>query len=231
MIIKSPFKDYYDFVANMYGGGDPKIVYLRTKLKAPTSKPHEYSSDTFHVDFDSSHGIPSVPRDILMSDDTLVKFKWLFVAGVAYLIHVRLQRSVSNFFNDYGEQYRVVTDRDVELMAKLNRSDLLNSAQATQARTDTMIELSRLINAPAFVFGSQYSRKKATVEVRCPILQDYGFSGIMPPEQLYQDLSYYVGNVMRPSPDMMPATENSDANKVIAHGFDPKVSFRPTARK
>lgn len=230
MIIKSPFKDYYDFVANMYGGGDPKIVYLRTKLKAPTSKPHEFSSHAFAVDFDS-HGIPSVPRDITMSDDTLVKFKWLFVAGVAYLTYVRLERGPHNFYSDYGEQYRVVTDRDVELMARLNRSDFLNSAQATQARTDAMINLSRLINAPAYVFGSQYYRGQVYIEVNCPILRDYGFSGIKTPEEMYQDMSYYIGNIMHPSPDMMPASENSDANKVIAHGFDPKLSFRPTARK
>lgn len=231
MIIKSPFKDYYDFVANMYGGGDPKILYLRTKLKAPTSKPHEFSSDTFHVDFDS-HGIPSVPRDISMSDDTLAKFKWLFVAGVAYLTYVRLERGPHHMhYSDYGQQYRVVTDRDTELLEKLNRSDWLNNSQPTRVTTEALINLSRLISAPVFAFGSQYSSKKASVAVNCPILKDYGFAGIMPPEQLYQDLSYYVGNVMHPSPDMMPATENSDANKVIAHGFDPKVSFRPTARK
>jgi hypothetical protein len=38
MVIKSTFKDYYDWVAYKYGGGDPRVVYVRTRLKpAPRS--------------------------------------------------------------------------------------------------------------------------------------------------------------------------------------------------
>ena len=33
MKIISKFKDYYDHVAYMYGGGDPKIIYDRKPIK------------------------------------------------------------------------------------------------------------------------------------------------------------------------------------------------------
>jgi len=33
MKIISPFKDYYDWIAGKYGGGDPRMVYTRNCIK------------------------------------------------------------------------------------------------------------------------------------------------------------------------------------------------------
>ena len=38
MKIISPFKDYYDWVAGKYGGGDPRLVYKRTKIEGKDTK-------------------------------------------------------------------------------------------------------------------------------------------------------------------------------------------------
>ncbi len=41
MKIKSPLVDYYDHVGNAYGGGDPKIVYVRNRVFPPNpAAPH-----------------------------------------------------------------------------------------------------------------------------------------------------------------------------------------------
>ena len=38
MKIISPFKDYYDWVAGKYGGGDARLVYKRTKIEGKNTK-------------------------------------------------------------------------------------------------------------------------------------------------------------------------------------------------
>ena len=38
MKIISPFKDYYDRIAGKYGGGDPRLVYKRTKIQGQDTK-------------------------------------------------------------------------------------------------------------------------------------------------------------------------------------------------
>jgi hypothetical protein len=55
-----------------------------------------------------------------------------------------------------------------------------------------------------------------------------GFAKRYPKEQLYQDVSYWVANVMNGSPDVQPVGKppQSDVEKVVAHGLDLKQSFR-----
>ena len=53
-----------------------------------------------------------------------------------------------------------------------------------------------------------------------------GFPEIMPAEQLYQDLAYYIANVIEDGIDLRPPTEIADIDKVVQYGFDKKQSFR-----
>jgi hypothetical protein len=64
------------------------------------------------------------------------------------------------------------------------------------------------------------------VSDRIPVLQDVGFASIMSAEQCYQEISHFLGNVLRESPDIKPLVEIDDKYKIIGAGFDTKTSFR-----
>jgi hypothetical protein len=81
MKIKSAFKDYYDFVADQYGGGDPRIVYERGRLTPPDKQ------------FDSVYTDKVVEMLNFPLDDPVslghsfdTGLMYLIIAGKAYLI-------------------------------------------------------------------------------------------------------------------------------------------------
>jgi len=64
------------------------------------------------------------------------------------------------------------------------------------------------------------------VDENIPILGDIGLAAVYPAEQLYQDLSYFIVNTMKDSPDMAKPSSITDKEKISSHGFDLKMSFR-----
>lgn len=230
MIIKSGFKDYYDFVANMYGGGDPKCIYLRTKLKSSDVKPHEFQLGHFKVPYDSNYGIPSVPQDLTTPDKSFMyKFKRLVVAGKSYLCYVKLNNnSPFGFQSDYNLQYKVLHGKELERYLEIkSRGYFYKETQPHDTKVSPgLVELSRIIKAPVFVYTGT-SSKSVSIEVNCPILQNYEFPSIMSPQEIYQEVSYFIMNTMNVSPDMMPPSPMTDEMKIHSHGFDVKSSFRP----
>jgi len=57
-----------------------------------------------------------------------------------------------------------------------------------------------------------------------PNLQEFGFMRVMPAETVYQEIDMFLGNIL--VKDIMPPLYQSDIDKLTAHGFDPKTSFR-----
>jgi len=57
-----------------------------------------------------------------------------------------------------------------------------------------------------------------------PLLQQYNFMKFMPPSTIYQEIEMFLGNAL--VKDVMPASFQSDLDKLTARGFDPKTSFR-----
>ena len=51
-------------------------------------------------------------------------------------------------------------------------------------------------------------------------------AGIMSAEQCYQEISHFLGNVLRENPDTKPPVQVDDKHKIIGAGFDTKTSFR-----
>ncbi len=64
------------------------------------------------------------------------------------------------------------------------------------------------------------------VFIHVPILKDIGFNHVQSPEQTYQDISYYMANVLRENPDVVPPVKIADKDRIVQHGFDLKQSFR-----
>src|SRR5690606_10244631 len=84
---------------------------------------------------------------------------------------------------------------------------------------------------PIFLLaGGYHEPHKDSVLIDCmpPNLGELRFASVLPAEQIWQELSYWLSNLINESPDMMPPPRPPMTNleKIEAHGFDKKVSFR-----
>lgn len=206
MKIKSKFKDYYDYVAHIYGGGDPNIVYARDKFK-------NSEFEIFQIPFNKD--IWPLPHNIINYSYNL---KWVIVAGKYYLIVSPLNQDV---WTVYTPEHPI---SKYFINSKLNYTGEFNLH---------LVELSRMLNAPIFTIRRSHHNwqtKKTWLDIdtNVPNLGNLGVGSIIQPEQMYQDLSYFLGNVINISPDMMPEPDPAMTNKerILSHGFDVKTSFR-----
>jgi len=222
MIISSPFKDYYDYVAHQYGGGDPKIVYPRIRL-AERDK-YGYMGIR-EVKLPDSLGIRNG------STKDKYEYKWLVITGKYYLL-VRLYY-YDNYMVHHETPWSVfapgkIQEVDDRLISKRrNRISWMFEEPKTYeyyvGRSDPrLIEISREIQAPVFCLCPD------GVEGDVPILGNLGIPSIISAEQIYQDLSYFMGNIINEVPDLQPAGKPpmTDKERILSHGFDMKASFR-----
>ena len=217
MIIHSQYKDYYDYVAHLYGGGDPSILYMRHRLVPLNEFNHPGALEL------QQKGLKYVPWSTPHDD---VHFKWLAVCGKQYLL-------VSE--HAFGEvaNYKILSHeahpKVWETLSKKRRWSNEHSSPLDYVgvTSSAVVELSKKVGAPVFIY-TFYRRDDGGVTVagEIPILVDLGLARLVPAQTLYQDLSYFMGNTIKDSPDMMPATKMSDKEKISQHGFDLKQSFR-----
>jgi len=219
MRIISPFKDYYDHIAYIYGGGDPKIVYERRKRIADEDL--QLLTDTT---FNGVHS-PSLwlnPVSPVKSKGTLC------VAGRTFcLMHDTETGEVFVHNPKKRDEYvRYVGYRWATMNEERRKQEEPNLTYVDNGA----IMLSRMAKAPVFLIkdviygeGKQFHAKTYVIDKETPILSTIGMAALYPPEQIYQDLAYYISNLMNESPDMMPPTVQQ---KIESHGFDLKQSFR-----
>jgi hypothetical protein len=224
MVIKSPFRDYYDWVATKYGGGDPRIVYARTRLK-PLPRPGETEKPLI---VQTKHAPPS-PQHFRYGKSWAPSDKsWalLVVTGKMYLLSkpiLDLSVGISNY------RLEPLVDPD---QSKHKYYPWRNRHEVEFGKEyPWLIELCRDVGHPVFVIGNveHRTRREETevhVAAQCPILGEIGLAKLIPAEQMYQDLSYFVGNRMHKTPDVEPPVELSNKQKIIKAGFDLVQSFR-----
>jgi hypothetical protein len=225
MKISSQFKDYYDHVAHMYGGGDPKILYLRNRLGTM----ERYSTDAFVTGLDiEQKGLPTAHDDEIMRK-WRYDSKWLAINGKLYLI---LNKVAGMYEAPIPENWTVLNEqRHPEIWTYLHTSRWTWRRDANEEKfigreMPEVLELSRKVSAPVFTFESSPRHNNVKVDGNIPILSTMGIPALIPAEQLYQDIAYFIGNTMKGSPDMMPAIVQTDKEKIAAAGFDLKASFR-----
>lgn len=220
MKIISKWTDYYDYVASMYGGGDPKIIYDRRVFDQEQSflyleKPHRFDPEThqsprryryfFHEDWAVKFCSVNAKLYVLARDTTRDTNTYEVVLDPAHPSFIQnhqvasRQRRWYSFTND-NEQIKKLTSPKYD---------------------EYFLKISREINRPAFVFADGNN-----VEMRHPNLGELGFGKYITPEQMYQDISYFVGNLLHLSPDLAPPVQLSDKDRLAQHGFDPKRGFR-----
>ena len=220
MQIKSPFKDYYDYVAHQYGGGDPKVVYVRNRLTP--------LYDNCDVGLAVNHdGIKPLPYRSVSPSHHNFQFSWLVVAGKYYLL-VR--------HADHYPSWQIV-DEETCLAAFGRKSDRKWWVQSYEVKDlvgvdggPSLVSLSAKLNAPVFVIWhiqhTSSNTQSISIGGNIPILGELGMPKIISPEQLYQDIAYFIGNTMHGSPDIDTPVKIDDKDRIVQHGFDLKQSFR-----
>ena len=89
-----------------------------------------------------------------------------------------------------------------------------------------LLDISRKIKSPVFLMNAYYNRIE--IDNIVPNLKSLGFDKVMLPEQMYQEISMWVGNILKENADDNPPKHINNEEKIIAHGFDLKHSFRNT---
>lgn len=215
MKIVSKFKDYYDYIANIYGGGDPKILYLRSPIAKNKCEIDIGTKKAFRIydtNFNAQHYV-------------------IVVAGKGY--YVRAERATQ--YDNFGD-FKILTKENFPKFYE-RPSNIPSWYPHREPKESNYIGfenelftfIARKINQPVFRinrFTQTNKNVSVFVDSNIPILQDYGLSSIISPEQIYQDISYYLCNTMHESPDVRVPNILSDKEKVLQYGFDAKQSFR-----
>jgi len=221
MVIKSSFKDYYDFVANKFGGGDPRIVYARGPLTKEAFK---------IVTMKNNRLMDLLPR-WHNSEDGMSRM-YLVIAGKAYLIAKRNAISLLPDENTNGYRLQPLVDPEEEKKPSWRRR---NYGIEFGKEYPFLIEMSKLVNAPVFAVAKiDYERHDlSTIHVvgRCPLLSEIGLPALIDPYQMYQNIAYFMGNTIKPSPDTRPPVALSNRERIVKAGFDLVKSFRHRMNK
>lgn len=231
MKIISQFKDYYDYVAHAYGGGDPKVVYNRKRIGHYDQSGSMGFTRRLQVAFkdklnlDLNYRIKTVNRW-----GGFDGFHWLIVCGRPYpLINMSDSPYSTYSRDDKWEVFDIVRHAGLVEEKEDFLSELYTFLDLSEIGVERpeLVALSKAVGHPVFMVDT-IDTHRGLVEVNgeCPVLANVGLAAYYPAEQLYQDLSYFLVNKMHDSPDMTPAQNATDKEKIVQHGFDLRESFR-----
>jgi len=170
----------------------------------------------------------SVPNGILcpLSDPGKKYFKWLAFCGIIYLM---ISYDSINYHImtplELEKQFGKSDDSKYKWATRYFRS-LRSNSEINGKPNSTILGVSKNLNAPVFTFSSYHGWNFVRVDELIPVLGNIGFAALMTPEQAYQEISHFLCNTIKPSPDEMPAVSMTDKERISSHGFDLKQSFR-----
>lgn len=235
MKIKSPFRDYYDYVEYIYSpeGGDPLVVYSRAPMNDKASGDYVYVDKEAISDFGQLNGIYQT-RDMKYS------FSWLIVMDKSYLLVKPAGYDAKpKILNpkDHHDLCNIIENGNPDL--KFLRKKKGSLSKHLGVAIPGLPALTKILGQPVYVVQGLYrthqitdiNRKNSTITYRTlikvdkniPNLGELGFASIKDAEHLYQELACYIGANINAAPEMV---EISDSCKVEKHGFDSRKSFR-----
>lgn len=227
MRILSSFHDYYDALASREPS---EKLYLRESKILPGSAPHSIllaagnefletlGGETQHIHYQARRGIIA-----------LHSFE-LLVAGVTYfgiaLTSTHTGMPTQYFYNiDSLLKFLHANDLVDELLP--SRGVFSESSRLSRiAKMSTLFEASGKVDKLlTFCIDNQIvlAAIDGNVARLNPSMQSFEFQQVLPAGEMYQKLDSWVTGVL---PFNKPIPEMSDADKILSHGFDPKVSFR-----
>lgn len=233
MIIKSPFTDYYDHIAYLYGEPDKKITYDRTPLAA--YDPLAGIAPGITVEHPAYEGLGYGAR--VFAHQT----KYIVIAGKLFLVAMK-ERSSSTGINGkwllvneknfpeyfYGTpEFQQRKERLGWRADGFKKGDFDVQAAFVKPPYQRQLNLAIGIQEPVFCISSWNSYSKTvTIEAEIPRLADYGFASLIDPQAMFQEIEYFLSTTVNGSPDTMPIHPMSNSEKIVSHGFDLKKSFR-----
>jgi hypothetical protein len=219
MKIITNFKDYYDHISFIHGGGDPKIVYVRPfhhNVGTPT-----YNEDQIKKNKSIKRLFDLSERYWSWLNDSETTIKGILVGDKLF---TQIKKAKEDKFrllkeSDLLNEYK--SGRRYWWTWKPEKLDYNNFINFTDSK---LIELCKDVGLPVFSFT--VFRYRIDIDPDCPNLGLSGIASYITANDMYQNLSYIIGNKMKDSPDMMPPIKTTDKDKIIGHGFDYKTSFR-----
>lgn len=217
MKIISPFKDYYDWIAGKYGGGDPRLIYKRTKIQGQDTKDRVI----YDIVSGRSYELSSLNANRYRLGKSTYSFNILIFCGRQYLV-VKIDGATNILSEEkHPDLWQMLNKTSKGITSLLLKSTSIDFYLGKQ--TQFAENLCKQYDQPVLLIINDLG---AVVDDRIPVLQDVGFASIMSAEQCYQEISHFLGNVLRESPDTKPPVEIDDKYKIIGAGFDTKTSFR-----
>lgn len=239
MIIQSKFKDYYDYIAFQYGGGDPRVVYARKPLK-PSPEIQKVFSKDYRLQARVVEESPSCKFGVA---------SLLFCGRLFFLAQpekdfrggkTNWQLLTPSFLDEQrggeysvvvdGNRYKRINSKQTNWRYNLLRDEYVRKAYdqlkplTEQPVLSWALEIHRGLKAPIVQSSDGISTCSPVKEI--PLLWKLGFPAHFPAEQVYQELALFVGNTLNTNPDITPPAKVSDKDRILQHGFDLKRSFR-----
>jgi len=223
MKIKSAWRDYYDWVANQYGGGDPSVVFVRDRV-ASVEDSHmllEWRKDAERALF------VYVPKDryvMIEGVEYTLERKLLIVAGKPYFA----QRTTRDPLQDSWRRKPHEQEAMVQHIERHSRPWSLIDGASYVAKNAEMYgdqayeRLARHLGCASFTVERSVYSDTLRIEGYTPCLNDYGFASVVEAQTMYQELALFVGSLKNEAPDL----NMTDVQKVEAHGLDKRWSFR-----
>lgn len=231
MRIISSFKDYYDFVAKIYGE-DPKLIYRRMPDGLHDTLSYTENDKTFWQALSSlmydrrktevySWGKQSVAKNY----DTCI-----LVCGKLYVLKYVL---VDEATKKYEISEVLAINEYVNEIKDHHKDDFFNSGnwRFTQLRTldeaseDKYISIHKQFNSPIITFTREFKASSYSYNVIAYInvcLLEYKFETKIDAFQMFQDIQMFITNHLTPE---VVINEVEDKHKIQQHGFN-KQSFR-----
>lgn len=220
MKIISKYKDYYDYLSGQYGE-DPLCTYVRNSID---------------VDKIRADTIRSVSRELSQPLSNDREYHYLFAGK--YLIPYVLTKG------NWHVDPELRTPDKLELYVKSHhmpifigerkyRYFLLEEKLApTVLPENKILEIVKKIGHPVFVikplsYSSNIdSHYRSALDENIPVLADWKVPTVISPTEMWQNLSTVIMSVLRKDIDKQPPFEVNNEEKILAHGFDLKTSFR-----
>ena len=244
MIIISPETDYYDTYSKIFGV-DKKAVFRR-EITYYDKYSRALRLQWLHQDEIQTNKISTIEYDESVNfNDHFPVFKYK-VLGSRY----RVLLDTTPYIVLCGKIFKLVEISEngtlrkaSENLGKIKRYEVFNSKQHSRfylynpyksnpniefnKESKFFVDLCRRAKLPLFI--AYPDNQKHVIDIYpAPLLCTVGMQSIYSSERLYQDIEYYILNVINESPDVLPKGNPAMTNKekILSKGFDYKKSFR-----
>lgn len=209
MRIFSKFRDYYDGLAEHEKGDYLTCVWTRTEKDVEV-----YINDIKELDERSKH---------MFVYGHSIRPCYLIIAGKVYPFLQDRKDPEDKYLYSVEE---VEKRRQGYFRKHYREQERISFFAPYPDMTDLCLRLEAPIilicpYSPNYQAGQGRPYRNVAINVK---LSDWGFQKVMSAPEVYQVLDVFMSNVM--VKDQMPPTQQTDIEKVEAHGFDKKTSFR-----